>query len=267
MFWENFFTGETRGTPLEMFGPVHGIFLLVILALNLSIILFGSRFTEKTKKWFPYLLTGILLANEASYHIWAISLGRWTIQEMLPLHVCAVLIWLSPLMLIKKNRTVFEVTYLLGIATAFMVILTPALDPFGFPHFRWFHVFTSHGMLILAAVYMVFVEKFRPHPKSLLKTFGIINLYMIPVGLVNFLVGGNYVFLAHKPSGTSVLDLFGPWPWYILGMEFIGMTLALLLYLPFAVKDWKERRRAKKKAREIFRKKEDEEKTVYKLLA
>jgi len=49
----------------------------------------------------------------------------------------------------------------------------------------------------------------------------------------------NYMFIAHKPDTPSLLDVLGPWPWYILSAEAVGLAVGLLLYLPFALRDWK----------------------------
>jgi len=47
-----------------------------------------------------------------------------------------------------------------------------------------------------------------------------------------------------KPETASLLDLLPPWPVYILYMELIGVLNCLLLYLPFVIKDWREKRAA-----------------------
>jgi uncharacterized membrane protein YwaF len=56
--------------------------------------------------------------------------------------------------------------------------------------------------------------------------------YAVAVGLVDWALGANYMWLREKPGG-SVLELFGPWPWYILGGAAIGATIFFLLELPY----------------------------------
>ena len=41
--------------------------------------------------------------------------------------------------------------------------------------------------------------------------------------------GGNYMFLRRKPVHGSLLDVMGPWPWYILAAAALGLAIFLLL--------------------------------------
>ncbi|MDO9348014.1 MAG: YwaF family protein [Anaerolineales bacterium] len=59
------------------------------------------------------------------------------------------------------------------------------------------------------------------------------------VFVVNLLIGSNYLFIAHKPPTASLLDLLPEWPWYIAWVEVIGILICLILYLPFAIQDWR----------------------------
>ncbi len=49
---------------------------------------------------------------------------------------------------------------------------------------------------------------------------------------------------AYKPDVQSLLTLLAPWPWYILEYEAVGLVTFLILYLPFAVLDWRKGVRA-----------------------
>jgi hypothetical integral membrane protein (TIGR02206 family) len=100
----------------------------------------------------------------------------------------------------------------------------------------------SHGTIITSAIYMTAVEGFRPTQRSLVRVLVGANLYMVAVGLVNWAIGSNYLFIAHKPATASLLDMLPAWPWYILYIEALGVVCCLLLYLPFAIKDWRVHR-------------------------
>ncbi len=90
---------------------------------------------------------------------------------------------------------------------------------------------------------MVWVESFRPTWKSILITMGFLNIALIPVSVVNMLTGGNYMFLARKPDTASLLDLLGPYPWYLLALEGVALLIFVLLYLPFAISGLRRKRK------------------------
>ena len=238
---DQFFTANYQGAPFAFLGPAHLAALAVIILLNIVLSRFKGA-SENTRRKIRVALGIILWVNEASYHIWNIYYGRWNIQEHLPLHVCSVLIWLAGFMLIFKNYTIYEFAYFMGIGGAIQALLTPDIGIYGFPHFRFFQTFISHGLLVTSAVYLTVVEGMRPTWKSLLKVMVVLNLYMAVVFVINQLIGSNYLFVAHKPYTPSLLDMLPAWPWYIFYIEAIGLVVFLLLYVPFIIKDWRAKR-------------------------
>lgn len=68
---------------------------------------------------------------------------------------------------------------------------------------------------------------------------------MLAVFGLNQLIGLNYLFVARKPPGLTLLDALPEQPFYIFYMKAIWLVMFLLFYLPLAVKDW---RAAKTKA-------------------
>lgn len=231
-----YFIKDYTGAPFVLFGAAHLGTLGVIVLFNLWLTtLRGASAATRTKaRW---ILAIVLWLVESSWHLWNLAIGTWTIQTMLPLHMCSVLIWLTGFMLIYKNYSIYEFVYFLGIGGALQALLTPDVGIYGFPHFRYFQTFFSHGLLISAGVYMTIVEGFRPTWKSILRIFVIANLYMISIYFVNAAIGSNYLMVNGKPPMATILDLLPAWPWYIPWIEVIALLTCLLLYLPFIIKD------------------------------
>ena len=233
---DQFFARDFHGPAFELFGFPHIITLATLLALNL-ILIQTKHAREDQKKTIRWALALTLVVNETAWHIWNVAVGRWTIQSMLPLHLCSLLVWIGALMLVTMNYRMYEFMYLLGIGGAIQALATPDLGIYGFPHFRFFQTFISHGLIITSAIFMTVVEGFRPTWKSLLRVAFWSNVYVVIVYFINNAIGSNYLMINAKPNTPSLLDLLPPWPIYILYMEIIGLITVFLLYLPFAVQD------------------------------
>jgi hypothetical integral membrane protein (TIGR02206 family) len=236
----SYFSASYGGPPFQYFGVAHLGALASLVLLNLYLIRF-RRASDRTKGTIRWILAVVLVVNELAWHYWNYVYGLWTLQTMLPLHLCSALIWLAALMLMTKNYRIYEFTYFLGIGGAIQALATPGLGIYGFPHFVFFQYFLSHGLLITSAIYMTIVEGFRPTWKSLVRVFVWANVYAAIIYLINNAIGSNYLMINYKPATPSLLDLLPPWPVYILYMELIGVITLLILYVPFAVKDRRER--------------------------
>ena len=240
-----FFTKDWSGPAFEMFGSAHLVALGLIVLLNIWLVWQYRGADESTRNKLRWTLACILWANEVGWHIWNYLTDQWNIQTMLPLHLCSVLVWVGALALVTKNHGVYEFMYFMGIAGALQALLTPDVGIYGFPHYRFWQTYISHGLIVTVAIYMTLVEGFRPTWKSLGRVFLWINVYLGIVFVVNQLIGSNYLFIAHKPPTASLLDVLPPWPYYIAYIEVIGLVMCLILYIPFIIKDWRTNQAAK----------------------
>ena len=145
-------------------------------------------------------------------------------------------------MLVTGNYTIYEFIYLLGIPAALQAFLTPDAGRFGFPHYRFFQVMLSHGLIITSALYMSFVAHYRPTWKSVFKVLLVSNVYAVIIFFLNYALGSNYLFLAHKLDTASLLDQLPPWPYYLIFIEILGIIFVLLFYAPYAIADLLKRK-------------------------
>jgi hypothetical integral membrane protein (TIGR02206 family) len=236
--------GTGINSPPPLFSVPHLAALGVVLLLCLLLYLLRNRFSLRQRTLFRWTVAALLVTNELAYHAWNAYNGIWTVQDTLPLNICSVMVFASAIMLAARSYPLYEFCYFLGIGAASQALINPDLGVIQYPHFLFFQTSLAHGLVVIGAVYMTVVEKLRPYPKSLLKVAAGMNAYLLVIAAVNRLLGSNYLFIARKPGTPSLIDLLGPWPWYILGMEVVGAAIAGLLYLPFFIRDQTLKRNA-----------------------
>lgn len=235
----DFFTKNYTGGAFVLFGTEHLLALALIAVACVAVVLLRRRFSPKAQRITRWTLLGLIYLCEGSWQVWMLATDQWTIQGMLPLWLCSVTSWTMPLLLIWRSQRYYEWAYFMGVIGAALALSTPDLTIYGFPHFRFIEFLTLHGLIIVAVVYMTAVEGFRPTWGSLPRVILITNIYWLACFIVNNLIGSNYGYTQGKLPTPSLLDVLGPYPWYLLAMEALGIALCLLMYLPFALRDRK----------------------------
>ena len=228
-----FFAKEYTGTPFVWFGSAHLTALGIVGLIVCSLFLIRRSENIKLRKMIRYGLAGTLIINQLARHIWINYYDEWSIQWNLPLHMCSLFVWLSAYMLISKSYLIFELAYFMGIGGALQALLTPDVSTYGFQHFYLNQFFVAHGSIIIASAYMAIVEGYTPTWASIRKVFIWLNIYMVPVTVINLVIDSNYLYTLHKPHVPTLLDYLGPWPLYILSAEGVALIMFLLLYLPY----------------------------------
>ena len=89
--------------------------------------------------------------------------------------------------------------------------------------------FVVHAGAIAAAGLLVFGLRRLPRRGAVWRVYALTIAFAALAALGCVVTGGNYMFLRRKPANGSLLELFGPWPWYILGAAGLGLALMLVL--------------------------------------
>jgi hypothetical integral membrane protein (TIGR02206 family) len=65
-----------------------------------------------------------------------------------------------------------------------------------------------------------------PRPGAVWRVYVVTAAFAVFVGMADVITGANYMYLRHKPERSSLLDVMGPWPVYILA----GAAFALVVF-------------------------------------
>ena len=160
--------------------------------------------------------------------------GTFTIQEELPFQLCRTLAFAFPFVIYYQSRKWFGVFYFFTIVGTLQAILTPDL-PLSAPHHSYWTYWVLHCVLIGLPIYCLVNFNWKVTIKDFWNAIIVVNLYMVFTGVINYLIGSNYFYTSHKPPGPTLLDVFGPWPWYIAVVELLTVFLFFLAGLPFWV--------------------------------
>lgn len=216
--------------PFVLLGPDH-VAALVLTALAAGALVAACRGgDDAARRGVRRALAAGLLAGMAAEPVGA-ALGGWFDRQLLPLHLCDVAVVLSVWSLLRLDRRSVEPLYFFALSGTLPALLTPEL-PTGFPSFRFLIYFVPHGLVVISTAVLVGGLDLWPRAGAWLRAFALLNVYAACIGVVNWALGTNFLYLAKKPTGPTPFDWFGPWPWYILSLE-VGFLLVFgLLELP-----------------------------------
>lgn len=217
----------------KTFGPTHLATLAAILFVALLYVLIARH--PKWNRWVKPLsvsLAVVLLGNEIIFISGAIVKGFWHYSWGLPLQICDLAIFAVAYSLFRYTPWVWELAYFWGLGGTLQAVLTPDLKV-AFPDYIYFKFFLTHGCILVGVVFLSAGLKRPITFHSVVRVWVVTNLYTAFVALFNWLFNTNYLYLCRKPSQPSILDYFGPWPWYILGLEVVLIASLLIYYLPY----------------------------------
>ncbi len=237
----------TTPGPFDLYYPDHEFVffsfphigaLSVLTLIYVALWFFKGWFSNPTVDlWTRRGIAALLVVQETSLSIWRLSNGSWDAGSSLPLHLCGMGIVLAAILMINRKFLLYELVYFWGLGGAIQALLTPNIGVHGYPHYIFFQFFVSHGTLIFASLYMTWIGGMRPTHRSIWKVMGITNIYLVIIAGFNWLTDGNYLFICHKPPTGSIIDMMGPWPWYVLALEGVAIVSFYIYYAPFAIKD------------------------------
>jgi hypothetical integral membrane protein (TIGR02206 family) len=181
-------------------------------------------------------LAVVLVAAEVGWWIYLVAshANKAELLYALPFQLCDAAIFVSAFALWFRWQLLAEITYFWGLAGTIQAIFTPDLAQH-FPTFPFIQYYVAHGGVVAAALLLVVGLGQWPRRNAVVWIVPITIAYAAFVGLLDAITGADYLYLRAKPASATLLDLMGPWPWYIGWAALIGVALFLILDAPFRV--------------------------------
>jgi hypothetical integral membrane protein (TIGR02206 family) len=181
------------------------------------------------------ILLGLLvIVNESAWFVWIGLRHQFDVSWSLPLQLCDVAAVITALALWLRTPLLVELTYFWGIAGTANGLITPDISDH-WPSFPFVQYFIQHGAIPAAALFLVVGLRITPRPWAVLRVYALTVGLLAIDALANLVTNGNYMYLRSTPGVRSVLNLMGPWPWYIVGAAVLALVLFLILDAPFRI--------------------------------
>jgi hypothetical integral membrane protein (TIGR02206 family) len=133
-----------------------------------------------------------------------------------PLHLTDLATMVTAYALWSQQPWAFALTYYWGLVLSVQALISPALSGPDFPSWPFLGFWSVHLLVVWAAVYLTWGRGMRPDWCSF-RLAVIVTLSWVAVTLTfNGVAGTDYGFLNRKPTTASLLDVMGPWPWYLV---------------------------------------------------
>lgn len=225
--------GAQAMTGFATFGAAHLAILGAVLGVAAALAAVARR-RPAAGRPLRHLLAALVAANALVWYGWVWRHGWVDPPHGLPLDLCDVALWLAVYALATLRPWALDAVYYLALAGSGMALVTPDVADPSIPAFAVAQFFVTHGSVVAATLFLVFSGLLRPRRGSWWRVLLAVNAYAAALAVVNGLFDTNYMYLCEKPASGSLLDLFGPWPWYLAGGEGMALLLFVGLYLPFA---------------------------------
>jgi hypothetical integral membrane protein (TIGR02206 family) len=218
---------------VDAFSAEHLAVLGVTAAVAVGTGLLARRDREGTRTLIGARALAVLLVmNEVVFHIVNQIDEGLSPRGDLPLHLTDAATIAAVIALWRGSPLAFELTWFWAGSATVQALLTPDLRQ-PFPDYRWWWFVISHAGVVVAAVLMAWGMRRTPRRGSVPRVFaGSLGVTALAAA-GTLLFDGNYMFLRRKPPGASLLDLMGPWPWYIVSAAALALALFWLLDRPF----------------------------------
>jgi hypothetical integral membrane protein (TIGR02206 family) len=177
-------------------------------------------------------IAAAIVITELSWQPYVVANHSWSAALSLPVQLCDVGGFVAAAALLWRQAVLVEVAYFWGLGGTVQALLTPDLRDH-FPSFPYLQFYATHDLVVLAALFLVIGLRLQPRAGAVRRVFLLTLAFAAVVGPIDLVTGGNYLYLRQVPAQGSLLNVMGPWPWYIAVGALLTLIVLTVLDAPF----------------------------------
>jgi hypothetical integral membrane protein (TIGR02206 family) len=214
-----------------VFGPSHWAVIVLFVLGAVGVVVLGRGQDAETARRFSRVLAVLVLALQLA--IQAYSMTQWGVDHGLPLQLSDLAAFVTAYALWSHRPWAFWLTYYWCLTLSTQALVSPALRGPDFPHFGFLAFWLIHLVVVWTAIYLTWGLRMRPSWRGYRFTVLVTMCWAGTAFVFNSIAGTNYGFLNAKPAPGSVLDLMGPWPWYLVPEVLLVLAVWALMTWPW----------------------------------
>ena len=228
-----------NASPFILFGNIHIMTMLVILAISIFLPLIYKSKSEIQKSLMTKMIAYIVIAHVviSPYKDLFILENPYNWREVLPFHMCDLSEIFLAWFLLGGPKILYKCAFFWGIGGATMAIITPDIS---YHDLDYAFFMIGHGMIVIGIMYATVALNNRPYAKDILTVSLITACVLLPITYtINLLLGepANFWYLMAKPAGASLMDAFPEPPYHLLVLTPLAIATFVIIYVPYFIKD------------------------------
>jgi hypothetical integral membrane protein (TIGR02206 family) len=227
--------------PSILITPSLHITMLVVTVLVIVVVNYYGKKAKQAKNLagYSHRLGFSLLFLWSCYVIYYLLPAQFTWSVSLPLHLCDLVGAIAFWAILKPGRVNRALLYFLTFSLSTQAFITPVgdHDP---TNFRFYCFWGLHIAILSAAVFDLWVRKYRPSFRDLQISTAFCLAYVAIVFPINICFHWNYGYIGPSlPENSTLLNSLGPWPLRVLWIMGITFLVQSLLYFPWRLYNWR----------------------------